>query len=366
MVSTKFLFIGDIINTNQINPSCSKMKKVTGLMICLLLTFSCARQQTIGLNPHKLNQDPRSILWFQIPGLSTEHLAMLRFSYGDMSRKTSFENMTCQGSLWSFNLYDIRPNAYKGFQSQMTASKNIQASCEHFRDTNIWSVFSDSGIDVSFYEHGATLEQSITKQYECEQNPASFKKGFFWVSRRGPPDAQFFHFQDQDPVAQPALRYDQTCQGRVCFADFSSNTMAIWNRFRQGRSRTVFVVRDFSYYNFLKSKNIPKAREQLIEIEKTIATFMQDPSISRNTLILITGAESMHFELPAVGSEWTEFERAGKFALFRHSSLMAPVFATGPRAENFCGIYEESEILGRLLYSTEERKIAQGLKGLFN
>jgi hypothetical protein len=334
-------------------------------LITGLVFLSCAKQQTIGLNPHQLNQNPRSILWFQIPGLTSEHLAMLRFSYGDMSRKTAFETMTCQGSLWAFNLYDIRPDAVNSLQSQMTASKNVKAGCENFPERNIWSVFADSGIDVSFYEHGATAEQSITNQYECNTSTSALKKGFFWISRKAPVDSAVFHFQDQDPVAHPALRFDQTCQGRACFADFNSNTLAIWNRFRQGRSRSIFIIRDFSYYNFLKAKNIPKAREQLIEFEKTLATFLQDQSISQNTMILVTGAESVLFELPSAGQEWSQFEKTGKFALFRHSSVLAPVFASGPRSENFCGMFEESEILGRILYSPEERKIAETLRKIF-
>lgn len=330
-----------------------------------LLLLSCAKQQTIGLKPHQLNQAPRSILWFQIPGLTPEHMAMLRFSYGDMTRRTSFEAMTCQGGMWAFNLYEIRPDALKSLQSQMTASKNVKKGCEHFPERNIWSVFNNSGIDVSFYEHGATLEQSITNTYDCNESSTSLSKGFFWVSRKAPEESAVFHFQDQDPVALPALRYDQTCQGRTCFADFRSNTLALWNRFRQGRSKSVFIVRDFSYYNFLKAKNIPKAREQLIEIEKTISSFLEDQSIAKNTLIVVTGAESISFEMPAAGDEWAQFEKLGKFVLFRHSSLMAPVFASGPRAENFCGIFEDSEILGRLLYSPEERKIAESLKKIF-
>ena len=85
-----------------------------------------------------------------------------------------------------------------------------------------------------------------------------------------------------------------------------------------------------------------------------------------DVLILITGAESLNIELPKEGKEWAEFERSGKYVLYKNSSLMSPVMASGPMAENFCGLFDESEMLKRVLHHPEQKHLDWGLLNPFS
>ena len=76
----------------------------------------------------------------------------------------------------------------------------------------------------------------------------------------------------------------------------------------------------------------------------------------KDVLVVITGAESLNIEFPKEGKEWADFERMGKNVIYKNSSLMAPVLATGPMSENFCGLFDESEMLKRILYRPERKQ----------
>ena len=52
--------------------------------------------------------------------------------------------------------------------------------------------------------------------------------------------------------------------------------------------------------------------------------------------------------MPKKGKEWFEFERKGKHVVFRNASLLSPVLAKGAGAENFCGVFEEYEMVKRI------------------
>jgi hypothetical protein len=71
---------------------------------------------------------------------------------------------------------------------------------------------------------------------------------------------------------------------------------------------------------------------------------------------MVTGAESLPLEFPLQGKEWAEFEKTGKNVIYKNTSLMSPVLARGPMAENFCGIFDEAEMLKRTIYKPEAKK----------
>ena len=57
----------------------------------------------------------------------------------------------------------------------------------------------------------------------------------------------------------------------------------------------------------------------------------------------------MAIDFPKSGKEWKQFENREKYAAIRNNSLMSTVMAIGARSENFCGIYDESEVMSRIL-----------------
>lgn len=91
-----------------------------------------------------------------------------------------------------------------------------------------------------------------------------------------------------------------------------------------------------------------------MEIDKILANIKKLKS--SGYLILVTGAETMPIEFPKKGKEWSDFESSGKNIFYHNSSLLSPVLAKGSMSENFCGIFEESEMLKRVVYRPEGKK----------
>ena len=159
------------------------------------------------------------------------------------------------------------------------------------------------------------------------------------------------HFQDREFFGQNKIYYDRTCQKGSCFASLEGNLESILSRFKIERGRYLFIVRDFTYLNALKKRDIQKARASLSELEQIITKFLEIQKNDGEMLLLITSSESIGFDFPRAGTEWASFEKKGDNLGYKSSLLMSLVLAKGAGAENFCGIYKESEILERILKS---------------
>lgn len=337
------------------------------IILVSIFIAGCARQQTIGLQSHQFNASPRNIIWFQVPGLTNEHLALLRFSLGDAQVTTAFEDMVCSGTMWSFNLNELRPEAAISYLSQMTSRRAITASCENLPEESIWTFLREQGYSMGLYEYGANEVQSYERTLECTEHEESWKRGVhFWLSKKAPEGQEnFFHFQELSDLKGPGVYYDTTCQGRQCFADFQSNVNSLWRRFRGDRGRAILIIRDFSYLNALLRKDLVAARERLVEIEKTLSSFTRNPDVLRESLVLLTSAQGVQLEFPAQGQQWREFEASGRHVVFRNTTLVSPAFAWGQRSENFCGQYPENQILARILFTPRDLSPADRLRELW-
>ncbi|MBY0413743.1 MAG: hypothetical protein K2Q18_06245, partial [Bdellovibrionales bacterium] len=169
-----------------------------------------------------------------------------------------------------------------------------------------------------------------------------------------------FHYQDSpDQVKDsqaPGLYYDRSCQKGICYSSLSNNFKALWSRLVKGRQKTFFVVRDYNFQKALKKKDVSYAKEALLEIDRVVASLQNEKA--GELLVIISGAESQPLEFPLQGKEWAEFEKSGKNILYKNSSLMSPVLARGAMAENFCGIFDESEMLKRVIYRPDGKKFS--------
>lgn len=125
----------------------------------------------------------------------------------------------------------------------------------------------------------------------------------------------------------------------------------MWNQMNKDSAKTFFIVRDFNFQNALKKKDISLAKEALQEIDRLISTI--DRSKASELLIIVSGAEALPIEFPLQGKAWSDFEKSGKNIIYKTSSLMSPVLATGAMSENFCGIFDESEMMKRVIYKPE-------------
>ena len=83
------------------------MNKILVIMWCIALG-SCANKQLIGNKEHYFNVTPPNIFWFQISGLSLDHLGLLNHADGKLNTKNSFEQMTCSGNIWQHDFFNLR------------------------------------------------------------------------------------------------------------------------------------------------------------------------------------------------------------------------------------------------------------------
>lgn len=334
------------------------------LGIVLIFSSACSEVETLNLLPHNFNQRPSRIIWLQIAGLSEEHLALIKFGQDAGAKQLSFEKSRCMGKLWNYNLFKIRPSAKESFSSQMTGSKNIINSCQDYKKTSLWSLLQKRGYTNLLFESGIAPQHSLASYRQCKdlgEYAKPLKNIYFWTSykkvkgAKSLPDAEF-HYQNNKSIFRPGLIYaDQSCSRRGCFSTLSANVKYLFNPYFESKKKFFAVIKDFSYYESLNRGNIKKAREILFEIEKSIQYIQEVSKKSGRVLILITSASVKNIELPKRGKEWVQYEKRGKNVLFKNNALISTVWAMGPSAENFCGIYEESEIYKRLIISTNKK-----------
>ena len=323
------------------------------ILFIIVLIFGCAKVETINLKTHHFNKSPDNIIWFQIAGLDEEHLAMLRFNLKDDLEKTSFENSTCIGKTWSYNLYSLRPGPRNSFQSQLASHKNIKGSCKDFSERPFWKKIDDERYQVGIFESGASKKQSFVQYSTCEEN--NFSKDFIVWSMSPPPKKSERLLFSSREYQRGNTYFDSSCKNKsICYSSIQNNIQNIWMKFSKTKGRKIFIIRDYSYYNFLMKRDILSARETLAKLEKIHKDFK---NTFKNSLILVSSGAPRKFEFPSQGRDWANFEKTGKKVLYRRDSLLSPVFADGNTAENFCGIYNESELGQRVFWSPRVEKL---------
>lgn len=336
------------------------------LVVIMILFNSCAKVKTIGLEAHRFNANPKHIIWFQIAGLNEEHLALLRYNRDSTYEKTSFEKSTCLGKTWSYNLYDIRPTANNSFKSQLVGSKNITNSCSDYRHKPLWEYTKSLKYQVAVFESGAKTKNSLLASLSCNDGK-DFLNDIYMFEMSAPIEGvkeQYYKTGENSPINDPGIYFDKSCKSNNCFSTMEENIRKLYPRFANNKARTVFIIRDFSYLNALKSKNIAKANEILHSIERLYQDFIDVSDKKGETLALITAGESYKLELPRKGREWENYTKAGKGVIYKKSSLVSPVFSYGASSENFCGFYEESAIMKRLLWSPNYAQVVEDIKNL--
>jgi len=95
--------------------------------------------------------------------------------------------------------------------------------------------------------------------------------------------------------------------------------------------------------------------EEMLDFDRTIGEVLKFAQEDGHTLVIITadhetGGMSIHDADPEKG------ELEGRFTTGSHSSVMVPVFAYGPGAEKFIGIYENTEIFHKMMEAFQFEK----------
>lgn len=236
------------------------MKILLSVFFFMLASSGCTRMQTLNMVKHNYSDRPEHVIWIQLAGFSEEHIPLLRFNNQDADFKTQLEQVDCMGKMWSYNLFDIRPEASLSFLSQINGSKNINGSCDDFSYSSSWNYLEGIAYEVSILESGASNAQSLERSLTCEKNKTiDFSKTrFYRMGAETTNKATLFHYQDSPEILKsyisPGIYYDKSCQKGICYSSLSSNFKSLWSQIAKEKSRTIFVIRDFSFQNALKKK----------------------------------------------------------------------------------------------------------------
>lgn len=334
----------------------------------LLMIAGCAQVTGLNMRRHQFGRQPTKIVWFQVAGLDNEQLAMLRFSFPTSSEKTTLESSLCVGQAWSFNLYHLRPTPHQSMMSQVTGKKDVAGTCEDWRLKPMWNFLSSNGYKSGILEIDARQEESLLGAKACGEAGADYlDESVLWVMRaQNPLGAEGYLPAVAQEFRPGKVYWDKTCNAQGCGTALRASLASIYSQFSKNSSRHMLLVRDFSLKHALDRQNFVAAREALREIDKTAEAFYQLADGRDDTLVLITGAGAIDVDFPAEGKDWQTFDLKGTGALPRRGELASPVFAQGARAENFCGMYEESQIFERLLTSPKQQGLELKIINPFN
>lgn len=337
-----------------------KLKFLYAMLVPSFLLISCARIETIGMKRHQFNANPSKIVWIQVPGLDEEHLAMVRFNI-PVNAVTAFDKMNCVGKSWNYNYTELRPNSLKGTMSQLVGSKNIAGTCEDYQNRPIWKYLEEKGFVTGILEHGNDKGTSFDSALKCQSDFLS--KSTLWSMSKADSGKELFHFQEKQEVKEGAIYYDKSCQNGPCFSSLEKNFSSIWDNLKKRQNQVFLLVRDFSYEKALKEKDVKKARQILLDLEKLVASIIGE-SNPREYLVVISSSAAQRLEFPNDGKDWFQYEKSGQRISYKRPALMSPVFSYGALSENFCGIYEESTVLQRFLWTPTETKLILEYLGL--
>ena len=143
--------------------------------------------------------------------------------------------------------------------------------------------------------------------------------------------------------------YDKTCEKQNCAATITDDFKALYNGLSKVSKKHFMLIRDFSYLEALDKKDFVKARTVLSDLERALAEALIMAKNSNDYLVLVTSGDSRFVDYPDQGKQWFEFEKNTFKPTVKRTKLTNLVIATGARSENFCGVYDDSQIFERIL-----------------
>jgi len=311
------------------------------------------------LRRHQFGLQPTKIIWFQVAGFEEEQIALLRFKE-PAEYRTSFENSICIGNSWSYNYYKLRPSSFSTFLAQATGSKNIKNDCTDFQKNPIWKYLSEAGYSTGVIESTTLSGESILEDFNCE--PFNFLSDLMiWKRSDSKENSKTYLSSQKILLKKNEVFYDRSCGKIGCETSLTENIISISRELGKNNDKYLLIVRDFSYLQALRSGDFNKARNILKDLERSFSFGLDLAKKSDDYLILLTTADSMFLDLPDQGVNWFNLEHLSKLKLSRKSKLTNLVLASGSRSENFCGIYEDSELFERILSGPKQ----QGLEFKF-
>ena len=95
--------------------------------------------------------------------------------------------------------------------------------------------------------------------------------------------------------------------------------------------------------------------DEMIDFDHAIGKVIEFARNDGNTLVIIT-ADHETGGLSLVAGNFSTGAVEGKFTTSNHTGVMIPVFAYGPGAEQFSGIYQNSDIFHKMFSAFRFKK----------
>ncbi|MBL7663724.1 MAG: hypothetical protein JNM93_01230 [Bacteriovoracaceae bacterium] len=327
-------------------------------LIFLLLVCSCARMTGLNLKEHHFGVQPKKIIWIQLAGFDENMMSLLKFH---QSNPVQLESFSCLGKTWSYDLYRLRASSYQGFLSEVTHSKNIKNNCEDYDRKPIWQTLEDYDYKTVILENPVKPGNSLIQSTKCEKNNFLNLSTVFTMQANNDEKANHFHSGSNLSYSENKIYYDKSCQQNKCFSPLSANVISIYEKSLKNKDKYLYMIRDFSLEDGVARGSTPAMKSALNEFEALLAYFTALQKNDPEFLILVTSSSAIGVDLPMQGEDWQKLELDLTGSVYKNRLLMSPVFAKGARSENFCGLFEQSDVYARLLSSPKQ----QGLKLLF-
>lgn len=327
---------------------------ITGLV--LTINLSCSHYGSINKKVHRFIDEPQKVIWYHVPGLHEAHISILKFFYRDTSIPTAFEKSTCMGKMWRYNLYEIRPDSRQSFLSQISGTKNITNTCNSYSYKPMWSYMRASGYFTAFLENETQDPNYSLLAPKCEQN--RFRDDIVWWKMARPTSkSKTFHIQEEKDYKPGNVYFDKSCTQSPCFNDLMTNTKNLISRELDPQGSYFFLVSDSSLLEAIDQNNLKAIKTSILKIESMVDYLYQLQEKNPDMLVMITSSDPVPVELPSTGKEWKSFINGRNNLVFKNSSILSPVWAKGVRAENFCGMYEEAEVLQRVMNNYTNKRL---------
>jgi len=316
--------------------------------------MGCSQVHYLGMKKHDFSKTPRRIFFFQIAGFDSSHIGLLKFANWESVPSPEFENFQCTAQVWNHNLFHIRPEAYEVFNAQSNGSLGHEGGCKGLESPPFWD-YLNSKVKFStvIIEQGASDSESLLRTRDCKDS--NWLRNTLYISRgnqskvKGMKD---FFITHKSRINDTGILQDTSCNATGCFHSIEKLTMALKSRWEHSNGKFSYIFRNYSYAQFLKKSDIKAAAKVLAEISQTI-TYLKREYGSSDTLFLVSGAKSVHLDFPYQGKSW---KNLAKSISSSKSNFLSPLFASGARAENFCGIYNSNKIFTRIFWGKKEKK----------
>ncbi|OIQ16704.1 MAG: hypothetical protein BM556_13655 [Bacteriovorax sp. MedPE-SWde] len=323
--------------------------KIFKLLPIFMFIISCTKVKTINKKEHSFNSYPEKLIILQVPGLSEEHLAYLRFQKPLMKEATWPENFTCFGKMWRFNLHSTRPKVEDSLLSQITGYSGSEQKCEKYNKNTVWSVLSKFNYQTAIVERGSS--EFIENALKC--NDKYFKDSATFISTARAKGENIFHHQRSGSYENSKVYYDDSCSKGECFSKSSEVFFHAWNSLTN-RPKKLMIYRDHGLLNAIKANDREKFYSSLVDLNKLVGDIQkQIQSKNPDSLVVVTSTSPRHINWPKDSRSWKRLNLAKSS---RDGELLSPVWANGAMSENFCGMFSEFEIFERVFWRPKKSR----------